>query len=402
MQDSGQRLVSERVARGKSQRDTIADLRIYAPFGLPDDESLLRSWKRWESGAGVSSEYQKAIADMYGTVPGAIFPKSGERGMLRAPGLTGDDTLDLVQRLRVSSVDSTALESLRITVERLCSEYAYRPAAELRTEAREWLSRLDKLQDGRLTVAEHTEVIALAGWLALLVACLENDLGKTAAAEATRRGAILLGKEIGHTEILGWGIEIKAWLALTQGDYQCLIKVARQGQEVAGQHSVAVQLAAQEAKGWARIGDRAKTEIALDRGRRLLATLEYPDNPRNHFQVDPNKYDFYAMDCYRLSGENALALNAAENVLMASTSPSGHVHSPMRVAEARLTQATVAARQGDLDEAVTIATAVLEQGDRSSFPSLAMVANELQETLAQRYPHERLTADYALKVSELA
>jgi hypothetical protein len=199
-------------------------------------------------------------------------------------------------------------------------------------------------------------VLALAGWLALLIACLENDLGRTAAAEATRKGAILLGKEIGHNEILGWGIEIRAWMALTEGEYGSLIKVAQEGQAISGQHSVAVQLAAQEAKGRARIGDRTKTQHALDRGRRLLTTLEYPDNRRNHLQVDPNKYDFYAMDCYRLSGDNSLAVNAAENVVRASTSPDGNIHPPIRVADARLTQATVAALRGDLEQAVTVAT----------------------------------------------
>lgn len=400
MQDSGQRLVSERLARGKSQRETIADLRIYAPFPLPDDESLLRSWKRWETGAGVSEEYQRAIADMYGTVPGAIFAKSTQRAPRRTPLVMDDDTFDLVQRLRVSSVDNTALESLHITVERLCSEYAYRPAAELRTEARTWLSRLDRLQEGRLTVGQHTEVIALAGWLALLVGCLENDLGKSYDAEATRRGAILLGQEIGHSEIVGWGLEIKAWMSLTQGDYGSVIRAAQQGQQIAKRHSVAVQLAAQEAKAWARIGDRGKTEIALDRGRQLLGSLDYPDNPRNHFQVDPNKYDFYAMDCYRQSGDNALALNAADNVLRASTSVEGHIHSPMRVAEARLTQASIAARLGDLEQAVAIGTAALDVKRRST-PSLAMVGVELKRELVRRYPDEKLTSEYVEKLSSI-
>ena len=65
-------------------------------------------------------------------------------------------------------------------------------------------------------------------------------------------------------------------------------------------HPVAVQLAAQAAKAWARIGDRRQTEVALDRGRRLLDSLPYPDNIDNHFVVNPTKFDFYAMDCYRM------------------------------------------------------------------------------------------------------
>src|SRR5579862_2631347 len=55
------------------------------------------------------------------------------------------------------------------------------------------------------------------------------------------------------------------------------------GIEAAPHHSVAIQLAAQEAKAWARIGDRRQTEVALDKGRRLLEAMPYPDNLDHHF-----------------------------------------------------------------------------------------------------------------------
>ena len=44
-------------------------------------------------------------------------------------------------------------------------------------------------------------------------------------------------------------------------------------------HSVAVHLFAQEAKAWARLGDRRQTEVAPDKGRRLLDTYGhlFPD-----------------------------------------------------------------------------------------------------------------------------
>jgi hypothetical protein len=34
----------------------------------------------------------------------------------------------------------------------------------------------------------------------------------------------------------------------------------------------------------------------------LLESLPYPENLDHHFVVDPGKFDFYAMDCYRLVG----------------------------------------------------------------------------------------------------
>ena len=88
--------------------------------------------------------------------------------------------------------------------------------------------------------------------------------------------------------------------------------IGRSGHELPCRHrhphqSVAIQLAAQEAKAWARIGDRRNTEVALDKGRRLLEAMPYPDNLDHHFVVDPTKLDFYMMDCYRHLAEDRLA-----------------------------------------------------------------------------------------------
>jgi hypothetical protein len=38
-----------------------------------------------------------------------------------------------------------------------------------------------------------------------------------------------------------------------------------------------------------------------------LDVLPYPDNLAHHFVIDPTKFDFYAMDCYRHLAEDAIA-----------------------------------------------------------------------------------------------
>jgi hypothetical protein len=80
-----------------------------------------------------------------------------------------------------------------------------------------------------------------------------------------------------------------------------------------------VQLAAQEAKAWARLGDRRQTEVALDRGRRLLDSMPYPENLDHHFVIGPTKFDFYAMDCYRHLGDDRIAESLATEVIEAAT-----------------------------------------------------------------------------------
>ena len=169
-------------------------------------------------------------------------------------------------------------------------------------------------------------------------------MGQRADAEATRRAAFSLGQESGSADVMGWAQEMRTWYALTRGDYQGVVAAAEAGEAVAPRQSAAVQLVAQRAKAWARMGDRRQVELALDHGRRILEGLPYPENLDHHFVVDPSKFDFYAMDCYRTAGEDNLAEMYADEVIRSSTDLDGTERKPMRIAEARITLGEVAAR----------------------------------------------------------
>jgi tetratricopeptide (TPR) repeat protein len=193
---------------------------------------------------------------------------------------------------------------------------------------------------------------------------------------------------------------MRAWFALTTGDYRGVIAASQAGAGVAAHHGVAVQLAGQEAKAWARLGDRRQVEVALDKGRRLLEGMPYPENLDNHFVVDPAKFDFYAMDCYRLVGEDKLARTLAEEVLRAGTDFDGSERSPMRNAEARVTLGVTAAREGDLEQALIMGERALE-GDRQSVPSLIMTSRELAAEMKRRYVSEPAAQDYLARLRDL-
>lgn len=387
--DWARRIRAERLARGWSQAEAVRSLRAHSKDELPSDTSMIRRWKAWEAGDNTPDDFYKPlIAKAFGTVTHAFFPKPGRRdGGAEIVASTGMDTLDILSRLQRSDVDTVTLDALRITVDRLCSEYAYMPSEQLVQEGRAWLRRVAELQDGRLTLSQHREVLTLAGTLALLVGCVEYDMGDRRAAEATRRAALNLGIEAGNADVMGWAYEMRAWFGLTSGDLSGVIAAGEAGRHVAGNHGVAVQLAAQEAKAWARMGDRRQTELALERGRHLLETSLYPENLENHFVVDPAKYDFYVMDCYRKLGEQRMAETLAYEVIRASTDFDGTERAPMRIAEARITLGVVAARNGDLDGAIEQGRLALS-GDRKSLPSLRMVSQDLGTVLAATFPNE--------------
>src|SRR5487761_1589566 len=259
------RMVAEREARGWSQLDAIRAMRAHSPKPLPDDTSLLRNWKRWEAGDSTpDASYQPLIARAFGTVSAAIWPVTRRRRDHESElmAATGMNTLEIVTRLRASAVDDATLDGMRITADQLSSDYPHLPAAQLLIEGRAWLHRISSLLEHRLTLTQHRAVLTTAGWLTLLVGCIEYDTGDRRAAEATRQAALSLGSEAGNGEIEAWAHEMRCWFDLTTGNYQGVITAAEQGQASAGHSGVAVQLAAQQAKAWARLGDRRQTEAA--------------------------------------------------------------------------------------------------------------------------------------------
>jgi hypothetical protein len=265
------------------------------------------------------------------------------------------------------------------------------------SEATNWLRELERIRnEKRLTLSQTTEVYDLTGWLALLESCLRYDTGDDRGAERLRRLAIALGEELHSPAILGWGHEIAAWMALTQGDLNRVLASVRTGLDAAKDAPVAVQLHAQAAKAWARIGNQTELAGALEAGRERLERMPLPSNPRNHFVVDPAKWDFYAMDCARRVGDDAVAWSLAETVERQSTTPAGLIVAPMRWAEAQLTKAAVEARAGEVEPAVERAVEALE-GNRHSLPTLIMVGQEVGQMVA----NHPTGADFRRHLAEL-
>lgn len=385
---------SERDARGWSQADAVRVMRAKSSHNLPTDSTLLRNWRRWESGESRPDDfYAPIIAAAFDTVTAAFFPKARPNRDDELLSATGMDTLEFIGRLRMSDVSAATLDAIRITAERLCCEYPYADPHELHTEGTAWLRRITSLLDGRLTLSQHREILVLAGWVALLVGCVDYDLGRRTAAEATRRAANSLGQEAENLEITGWAAEMAAWFALTQGNYRGAIEAVDPALTVSQHLGVGVQLSAQRAKALARLGERKAVETALETGRAILERLDHPANLDNHFVVDPQKFDFYAMDCCRVAGEDRLAETYAREVIRNSTRADGTLRNPMRVSEAHLTLAVVAVRNRDLELAVDEGLQAFA-GKRRSLPSLMWIAGEAAREIIERYPGDPRTRVY--------
>lgn len=305
------------------------------------------------------------------------------------PPLAGDpwQVTELVRRLRLSDVDGSTLETLQHAAERLCTEYACRDPLALRSEAQQWIRYVHKLLGKRVGLREHRDLLVIAGWLALLIGCLEYDSGMSVAAESTRTAAYFIGLEADHAPIVAWSHEMSAWFALTSGELRDAVASARAGQETASHSSVAAQLAAHEARALARMGEARGVHAAFDRGHKILQDRAPLANPRNHFAVSADRFEYFVMDGLRVLGDDDQAATLAQDVVRKATGPNGRPRSPMRLAQARVALGILASRSGELEEAVDHGRSAFV-ADRKCLPSLLLVAGELDREMHSQWGSE--------------
>jgi len=390
-------------------RAELADRINATPIGIKEslacDEERIR---RWEAGEvrWPHSPYRIAITQLTGLQPEDLGFRPNRRGtgqLIEATSIIPMDalraeadlygTMELAQQLQASDVGTGTLEALAEAVDLLCRAYPVVSAATLRDRTQKRLAQVNGLLGGRITLAQHRELLVITGWLTALLGCVHYDLGEREEAETARRAAYEMGRQVGHGELMGWAHEMSAWFALVEGRYEDVVTAARMGQAVAGQSSAQVQLTLQEARGLARIGDRREADKALTRGADALAELPLPGNPDHHFVFDHAKWVFYAATAYTWLEDNDRAEEHALETIQMHTRPDGTSNAPMRVADAHIDLGIVHARRGNLDAAVEQGMAAFDI-DRRSLTDLVNRAGDLDRVLRQRYRRETLANEF--------
>lgn len=373
--------------------------------GLACDEKRLA---RWETGEVLwpHAVYRRALHELTGRDAeglGFVPPhRHSERLPIAEPSAPRDtlqaeadifDTLELTRLAEVSDIGAGTIEALHETADLLCRAYPSTPATVLRDRTKRRLQHVIRLLGGRSTLSQHRELLVAAGWLAVLLGCLHYDQGEREEAEAARQAAYQWARQAGHAELMGWAYEMSAWFALVDGRYEQLIEFGEAGQAVAGAGSAGVQLTLQEAKGWSRLGDHQQAEAALSRGAEMLSRMPVPAYPEHHFVFDHTKWMFYASTCYVWLGDDDRAEEHALEVIAQHVRPDGSTNAPMRVAQSRINLGIVAARRGDLDQAVAYGHSAFAY-ERRSLTALTSSAADPDAILQQHYQGEHLARDF--------
>jgi transcriptional regulator with XRE-family HTH domain len=300
------------------------------------------------------------------------------------------DLIELARRAEASDLGGGTLELLHAAVDGMCRDYPATDSQALSARAGRHLRYVTQLLSGRVTLGQHRELLVLAGWLSALLACTCYDVGERDAATMACRMTRQFGTQAGHAELVAWSFEIAAWFALVEGRYRETVALSEAGAQSAGVTSAGVQLTLQAARGYARMRDSQAT-VSLATGRALLDRLPLPEHPEHHFVFDGAKYEFYVATILTwLGNDDAAAGEHAREVVRQCEEAGGW---PTRIGTTRLNLGLIAARHGDLDEAVSHGTAALRLSHRSA--ELLPRAAELGHDLAVRYPGERLVAGYS-------
>lgn len=318
---------------------------------LACDEERIRRWEsaevRWPS-----PPYRRALKELTGLEPAQLgFTTSGRTAQPPARIEAADafrseaelvGTLDLARMVTSSDPGQGTLDALQEAAELLCRAYPSASAGELRARTKQRLNYISRLLQGRLTLAQHRELLVTIG-------CVHYDLGEREQAEAARQAAYQAGLQAGHGEIIAWSYEMAAWFALTEGRYHDVADYAQAGQQHAGLTNAMIQLVLQQARGQARLSQRRDVHASLDHGARLLEQLPKPEHPENHFVFDHTNWIFYAATCFTWLGDDEPAEEHARELIAYHTRPDGSSNAPMRTAMSHIDLGLIRARHGDLD-----------------------------------------------------
>jgi helix-turn-helix protein len=297
-----------------------------------------------------------------------------------------------------SDVGDGMVETLQLQVDRYCRDYPTVSPMLLEPRVRRRLRELREILDGRLTLRQRRDVLTVGGFLTLLLACLDFDMGDREAAEEARDAAFQLGRAAEHQEIVAWTFELSAWFALVDKRYEDTVTHSQTGLLIAPNTSAGVQLAVQEAKGWSRMGKEEEAERALQAGALSLTRLPVPAHPEHHFVFDAPKLSFYAGTCWAWLGQVERAREHANAVVAQCLSIPGQERWPVRLAESRVDLGLVAVQRGELEVACHLGELALGSQRRSG-STLGRV-HELDAAVLESFPdasetrqfHERYVA----------
>ncbi|TDD84320.1 hypothetical protein [Actinomadura rubrisoli] len=264
-----------------------------------------------------------------------------------------------------SNVGPETIAQLQDEVARLAGAYPQRPLSELLGDLAELQDVAFRLLDGRQRPSETTDLYLLAGVLSGMLAKASHDLGSPHAALAQASTAYVCADNIGHDGLRAWTSGLRSLIAYWAGRGNESVRYAQQGAHAAAstRGTASVWLAAQEARGWAILGDAEKARAAIDQAKdaRDAVQPDELDQLGGIMTFSLPRQQYYVADAQVwLPDQEHEAARAAEEAIAAYQAASPEERSFSDEAGAHTDLALARANQEDVDAAVTALQPVLE------------------------------------------
>jgi len=300
-------------------------------------------------------------------------------------GLDGIEAIELLQRVEATDVGHRTLAAIAESLGSLCRDYTHIAPAKLLPSLVAFQVLIGRLLDGRATLAQRRELVSQAGWLSLLTATADLDLGYSRGADANFAAARTMAAETDDLALGAAVHETQAWQALSRGDLARAAEHCHAGIALAPRSSSAyLQLCTQLARVSAKLGDADTTYAqvdealtALDRSPRVRGQAEH------HFVCDEGRVIMHsAAALVWLDDSSAIAADYARRaVAHYETDAEPKVH---HLATARMNLALLLAGSGQPTEAASIGALAFESSWRLCQTDL-FLAGDLDGALTGRY-----------------
>jgi hypothetical protein len=257
------------------------------------------------------------------------------------------------------------VEQLRDDVQRLSVDYPRRPVWELLADLTELQENLFGLLERRQRPERSRQLYFLAGVTCGLLAKASHDLADPHAAMAMARTGFLCADNADHDGLRGWLRGLQSLVAYWAGRPQESVRYAQSGAEHATRSgsTTTVWLAANEARGWAALGNAERTRAAVDRASAAWDSVvpDDLDSLGGLCTFNRSRALYYAADALAwLPDATGPATRYAEQAVAAYADPGAAHWAFGDAAGSRANLAIARLAEGELDGAAEALAPVLE------------------------------------------
>jgi len=301
------------------------------------------------------------------------------------------EAVELTRHRGASAVGAGTLDHLSTVVAGIDRAYPWQPATELFPLARAYRLYVERLLDGRHTLAEARELYVHGAYLSHLLSDLAYNLGSTVAARAYAIDSHQLADQAGHGELCAWAADSLAVAAMQTDPGEAAGAAIKGLRRVPRRHPLAARLHARAAEAHARLGDLPACTGALAKAHSTCGRL--PAEMPSRFGTDTAEHTVhsvatYAAGCHvALQDWKAAERDARTGLGVARWSPGrgARAHLDLALALANLGSPEEAAGHGN--QAITLHRETWLLGQRAAKLNTALLARYPKLPAVQEFHH---------------